>query len=219
MHEPCPVGLLFRVSAKGKEMKTRILFLLSAGFAIMVFTNCDRGDYLVVPEILDTSILVVFPSAGDTLDPGSSPGIPLISGPTTAVFPVSLSCTGVMVGFSVPFDDKIRIIEKGVCVDTLSNPTTSDIVGYTEKDRGILINDVSYNSVSSIDGLQPATQYYARSFYSTADNIFYNEEIFFITHPKPIVTTNIAGLITPTSAIIGGNITSTGGSFVVERGF
>jgi hypothetical protein len=187
-------------------MKTRSVFLL----LIMVLTgltSCVKEDQSDKLEKLNSYILIIFSHSGDTLNPGA----------TTAVF--SLSCTGAIVAFNIPDDgDGINpVTKKGVCLATTPNPTTADILGYTEG-YAMDINGKIYNSSSRIDGLQPATHYHARAYFNTIKGTFYQEDISFTTNPRPAIQTIEATAITATTAKVGGNITSTGGSFVVERG-
>jgi len=187
-----------------------------------VFTNCEKKD---PPVALDTIYTIVPADPADTLDPGSSTGDALAHpppawytlqpGPFLEVW--SKSCTGSVIGFLAPNEYANCRTMKGVCVATDTNPTTSDILGYTE-DRGIRIGDKNYNSMSCVDGLQPATTYYARAWYTLGDSTFYSERMSFSTNPKPEITTGEVSELTATTAMIGGNNTSTGGSFVVERG-
>lgn len=198
---------------KDTEMKTRTLFLLSVAAVFTVFTSCEKKDPLVT---LNTSNVLIYPPRVDTSDasPVAEPVNNLPFGPTAVLW---ANCTGAIVGFNVP-DAGIQSTDKGVCVNTLPNPTTSYIVGYTENSPGFYKDNMWYNSWSCIDGLQPETQYYARSWYTVSDSTFYSEQISFYTSPRPVIKTGEASLITASTVMIGGNITSTGGSFVVEKG-
>ncbi|MDM8001328.1 MAG: hypothetical protein QUS66_00230 [Bacteroidota bacterium] len=199
-------------------MKTNSFILLLALAVLTVITGCERNDPPVIPEILNTTFEWSFRPADDTQGDGTSQLPYTMSGPNTAVFPASLSCTGVIVAFRVPdIRNGKNVIERGVCVGTSVNPTTIDIVGFTDN-LNLTVGFVSYNFSSEIDRLQPATQYHARAFYKTEDATYYNEDISFTTHLRPVITTSEAGEVTATTAKIGGDITSTGGSFVVERG-
>jgi hypothetical protein len=82
----------------------------------------------------------------------------------------------------------------------------------------MIIDDVIYHSVSYIYDLQPGTQYHARPCFITSAGTFYGDDISFITNSEPTIITSGVTDITSTSAKVIGNITSTGGSFVVERG-
>ena len=66
--------------------------------------------------------------------------------------------------------------------------------------------------------LQPATLYHVRPYFITSAGTFYGEDIYFTTHSKPAIKTTGVTDITRTTAKVIGNIISTGGSFVVERG-
>jgi hypothetical protein len=139
---------------------------------------------------------------------------------TAKVFPLSLSCTGVIVAFdmfNMPNEGYNSLVNKGVCWGTTINPTTQDNIGYNEK-YDMVIDNILYHYNSWIVGLQPSTQYHARPFFVTGEGSFYGEDISFSTNPVPVVITVGVTDITSTSAVVIGNVTSTGGSFVVERG-
>ena len=136
---------------------------------------------------------------------------------SAAIFPLSLSCTGVIIAFTITDDGINPVTRKGVCWATTPNPTIENKIGYHEN-YSMFIDGIAYSENSQIDGLQPATQYHARAFFVTGAGTFYGDDISFMTHSAPVVTTDSITAITRTTAQVCGNITSTGGSFVVERG-
>src|SRR4030043_186316 len=67
---------------------------------------------------------------------------------------------------------------------------------------------------SSLTGLEPETKYYVKTYCSLDGEAAYGSEITFTTAsavPPEVTTTEISG-ITKTSAVIGGNVTSAGGT-------
>ena len=141
---------------------------------------------------------------------------PYVKPGTATIFPPSLSCTGVIVLFNVTDDCGNPATGSGVCWATTANPTTENNRGYNQ-DRQILFGDGGW-WVSYLYDLQPATLYHVRAYWSTSAGTFYGEDISFTTHSETtIITTGVTEITTTTAKVIG-NVTSTGGSFVVERG-
>jgi uncharacterized protein (TIGR02145 family) len=74
---------------------------------------------------------------------------------------------------------------------------------------------------STITGLSPNTTYYYRAYAINSSGIGYSDESTFTTKTAvalPVVSTVSASSITPTTASLGGNVTSDGGSPVTARG-
>ena len=119
--------------------------------------------------------------------------------PTTAV------CGG-----NVTSDGGLQVFECGVCWSISQNPTTSD--AKTTDGTGI------GNFTSNITGLTEETTYYVRAYATNEMGTAYGEEKSFLTTSKPTVTTYPVTEISDTSAVCGGNVTSTGSSAIVARG-
>ena len=132
---------------------------------------------------------------------------------TAAIFPPSVSCTGAIVFFNIPGYSGTTVSDAGVCWATTTSPTTLDKKGFTEE-----VNMYSGRFRSEIDGLQPATLYHVRAYFTANSVPLYSEDISFTTHSEPTIKTTGVTEITATTAKVIGNVTSTGGSFVVERG-
>ena len=139
---------------------------------------------------------------------------------TFEIIPQSISCTGVVVYLYVSgYDrhDEINLTYNGVCWATTLNPTIENNRVYAES-PGRLIGDDQYMFSICIDELQPATRYHVRAYHYTYRGTTYSEDMYFTTKPKPTITTTDVTEITTTTAKVGGNIISTGGSCVIERG-
>lgn len=76
------------------------------------------------------------------------------------------------------------------------------------------------NYSSFLEGLEPGTEYYARAYMRNDNNVVYGNEVTFTTGADliPEVTTYKASNVSPNNAISGGNIKSSGGIPVIERG-
>ena len=106
------------------------------------------------------------------------------------------------------------VVERGVCWNTIGNPTVLD---FTTKDGSGL---GSY--ISSITGLEYGTTYYVRAYAANANGVAgYGKEVTFTTLDKllPTVTTTAEVTdITVSSAICGGEVTFDGNVEVIARG-
>ena len=106
------------------------------------------------------------------------------------------------------------VVERGVCWNTIGNPTVLD---FTTKDGSGL---GSY--ISSITGLEYGTTYYVRAYAANANGVAgYGKEVTFTTLDKllPTVTTATEVTdITVSSATCGGEVTFDGNVSVTARG-
>jgi hypothetical protein len=175
------------------------------------------------------------PSIAEEPDAKTTKGVDSTAVPTltAAIFPPSISCTGVIISFNIKNNVGALVGQSGVCWATTACPTTANNIvrtagvnggGYsytiTDGVNGSLCYTQGRNGSfqSDIDQLQPATLYHIRAYFFTISGTYYSEDISFTTNPKPTITTTDVTEITATTAKVGGKITSTGNSFVVERG-
>ena len=117
-------------------------------------------------------------------------------------------------GGSVTSSGGATVTARGVCWSTSPNPTPN-LSTKTNDGTGI----GSFNS--SITGLAGNTTYYLRAYATNSEGTGYGQELTFTTSPSPVapvVTTTTASSITETGATSGGNVTSSGGATVTERG-
>jgi hypothetical protein len=175
-----------------------------------ILTGLNSGTTYYVRAYATNSAGTIY---GNELHFSTNPSV----GPTvTATFyPPSISCTGVLVLGEITDDGcgaLVPVIERGVCWATMVNPIIADNRGYVEK------GPVAGSFRGEIDELQPATLYHVRPYFITSLGTFYGEDISFTTNPKPTVATAAVTELKQTTAKAGGNVTSTGGSFVVARG-
>ena len=141
--------------------------------------------------------------------------IPVVPPTVTTTTITNIAQTSATSGGNVVSDGGANVIARGVCWDmsgspTLDNTHTMDGIG-----TGIF--------TSSITGLTPNTTYYVESYaINAANDTSYGVRMQFTTLPIPIVlptvTTTILSLITQTTAVSGGNVTTDGGSSVTAKG-
>jgi uncharacterized protein (TIGR02145 family) len=100
------------------------------------------------------------------------------------------------------------ITVSGVCWSTSIDPTVS----------GTHTNDgtTTGNFTSSITGLTPNTLYYVRAYATNSVGTAYGNEVTFTTLPS--VTTTSFSLVTTTTAVTGGNISTNGTATIIARG-
>lgn len=115
-------------------------------------------------------------------------------------------------GGNITNDGGSNVLTRGVCWRTTPGPTIAD--SKTTDGAGI------GTFTSSLTGLLPVTTYYIRAYAMNSSVINYGNEISFTTLPvlPTLAATTAASAITGTTASSGGNVTSTGGATITERG-
>lgn len=122
--------------------------------------------------------------------------------------------TAATVSGLVNTDNGSSLIERGICYDTSSNPTITNL---KKTDALNILGSFS----CSLNKLSPSTTYYARAYATNNFGTAYGTEISFKTQAAtvPIIQlTTAANSITSTSAKSGGTITNDGASSVTSRG-
>ena len=120
------------------------------------------------------------------------------------------------IGGNVTSDGGTTVTERGVCYSTSSStPTTSN----SKKTAGSGLGNFTVN----LSNLSAGTKYYVRAYAINEVGTSYGSTISFTTeeepsYSKPAVTPSSATNVTTSSATIGGNVTSDGGTTVTERG-
>lgn len=130
---------------------------------------------------------------------------------TTAV--TSITTTTASTGGNVTDDGGSSVISRGVCYNTIGNPTIADDTTSNGTGTG------SYTS--SLIGLTPDTIYYVRAYAVNAEGTSYGNEVSFETNEVvtiPTVTTTAITDIETTTATSGGNVLSDGNATVTARG-
>jgi len=152
--------------------------------------------------LLILSIFLLFSCKKD------KPTSPIIS--TTAV--TEISYTTASSGGDVANEGGAPVIAKGICWDTLDNPTiakskTSDGTG-------------TGSFTSSLTQLTPNTKYYVKAYATNSAGTGYGNQISFTTQPAPILNLTTADLtnITQTTATSGGILSSVGTVSITARG-
>ena len=116
-------------------------------------------------------------------------------------------------GGNVTSDGGATVTERGVCVATVSNPTTSNAKVTAGSGTG--------SFTCNLTGLQANTTYYVRAYAINSKGTAYGTEVSFTTNKSvvlPTVTTSTITQFTQTTAVAGGNVTSDGNGTVTERG-
>jgi len=121
------------------------------------------------------------------------------------ILAISAQCGG-----SILSDGGSSIIERGICYSTTHNPTVSGL-------KVLSTNGIGSFTIT-ISDLTMKTNYYVRAYATTKIGTAYGTETTFTTAGLASITTNVINSILLTSAIGGGNITSSGGLPVTQRG-
>lgn len=114
---------------------------------------------------------------------------------------------------NVTADNGDAITERGVCWNTLTNPTTANSKATSAGTTGAF--------TASMTGLTGSTLYYVRAYAINGVGTSYGTEVTFTTAAgdvAPTVTTQAVSSIAVTTAIGNGDVTSDGGDTITERG-
>ncbi len=124
----------------------------------------------------------------------------------------SITLTSAVSGGNISSDGGGVVTTRGICWKTSTGPTTNDSKTSNGTGTG------SY--VSNLTGLSSGTTYYVRGYATNSAGTAYGNEISFTTGLilLPTLTTSAVSSITQTSAILGGNVLSSGGGTVTGRG-
>ncbi|MPL81719.1 hypothetical protein SDC9_27649 [bioreactor metagenome] len=125
----------------------------------------------------------------------------------------SISSNSAVSGGTISSDGGASVTARGVCWSINQNPTISN--AHTTDGTG------TGTFTSNITGLNASTTYYVRAYATNSAGTAYGDQKSFTTSPSatvPSVTTANVTNITSTTAISGGNVTSTGGAAVTLRG-
>lgn len=126
---------------------------------------------------------------------------------------ISLTSTYAEIACNVLSDGGSPVTERGICWDSISNPT---------RDKSHSVHGTGTGEYTGIiSGLIPERTYYARAYAINIADTSYGVTREIITPLeviKPQVSTNDVRDITWSSAVCGGQITSDGGSEILEKG-
>lgn len=175
------------------------------------FFNMIGNRLLRVLFILMTASLIYV--SADAQQPPPNP----VETDTLAPFVTSTTIAGVTsstatLGGNVTGDGGAAVTERGV-VYSQSNtvPTVGDIK--------VLIGSGTGVYAQNIGGLNGGTTYYVRAYATNIIGTSYGAVVSFTTNPSvPIISTNEISAIGNTNATVGGNVSSSGGAAVTERG-
>jgi len=133
---------------------------------------------------------------------------------TTASAITGISATS---GGNITSDGGSAVLQRGVCWNTVTGPTIANSKTIDGLFTGTSLTGVF---ISSLTGLLPGTPYFVRSYAMNSNTITYGNELTFTTSAiaPTLGATTAATLITGTTALTGGSITSTGGAAITEKG-
>lgn len=137
---------------------------------------------------------------------------PILATISTTVASAITQTTAVS-GGNITSDGGSSITDRGVCWSTSTGPTISNSM--------ISNGTGSGNFISNLSSLSNGTTYYVRAYATNSAGTAYGNEITFTTlavTALATISTTSANAITQTTAVLGGLITSDGGSAVTDRG-
>jgi hypothetical protein len=124
-----------------------------------------------------------------------------------------VAATSVRLGINITSDSGSPITERGFCWSTTTTePTTADNKVASGSGKGVYYAEIT--------NLSPLTKYHARAYaINEAGTTYSSFHSTFETVPDLVkITTAAVSDITPVSVVSGGNITSDGGTTILERG-
>ena len=124
----------------------------------------------------------------------------------------NITYTSASVGGNVTSEGGATVTERGVVYSTSSNPTTSNTKKVSGSGTGIYSVELS--------DLSEGITYYVRAYAINSKGTAYGEQVSFTTkgYSLPTVVTTSVTNVTYTSASVGGEVRSDGGTTVTERG-
>jgi len=140
---------------------------------------------------------------------GNSKTVPLV----TTKDATRISNSSAVIGGNVLENGGETVIERGVCYDTIENPTIAS--NYIQSGSGTGYFEIELN------GLYQNTQYHYKAYAKNNIGVGYGEEKIFTTGGgvgTPSVTTTQVSNIKPNSVTTGGNVTDQGNFDVTSRG-
>jgi uncharacterized protein (TIGR02145 family) len=131
----------------------------------------------------------------------------VVTGSASNISYTSAVCSG-----NVTSNGLSEVTARGICWDTLPNPTLSG--SHSVEGAGV------GTFTSTIDSLVAGTTYYYRAYATNAMGTAYGSQLTFstIAHTIPEVTTSSVTGITAFSAISGGSVTVNGGLPIIDQG-
>lgn len=114
-------------------------------------------------------------------------------------------------GGTITSDGGEPVLSRGVCWSQKNNPTVNG--NKTNDGAGV------GHFISSLSDLNSGEKYYIRAYATNKIGTAYGHEVSFITQKAiPKLTTKEISSVSSNTAISGGNIISTGGAFIMEKG-
>jgi hypothetical protein len=158
------------------------MWAMTLALSIFLITNCKKEDKIIltIPVVLTSEEIGMITSA-------------------------SAQCGGQVVS-----DGGSKITARGICWDTIANPTILKSSKISDKDT----------FVCSLTGLRPKYAYHVRAFATNSIGTAYGEEVVFTTalFSLPILSTHEVTGISETIATAGGSISSDGNAYISKRG-
>ena len=155
---------------------------------------------IILPVFLSIVSIAIIPSC--------NPDLPVVT--TTSISEIEQ--TSALSGGNVTDDGGADVTARGVCWDKSQNPTTGSSKTSDGTGAGVY--------TSTITGLTGNTTYYLRAYATNSEGTGYGNEVSFSTNPivTATLTTVSVTMVTSSSAVTGGNITSNGGGEITAKG-
>ena len=135
-------------------------------------------------------------------------GIPTLSVASSS----GITARSVNLAGSVTNDGGAALSEKGVCLNTVQNPTVNSRCSSEPGSTG--------SFTATFEDLEPGTTYYTRTYAINQTGTYYGEQADFSTLPgTPALSTGQPVVLSDTRVQLSGSVLNEGESIVTERGF
>src|SRR5664279_4203088 len=124
----------------------------------------------------------------------------------------SITLTSAVSGGDISADGGGAVTARGICWNTVTGPTLDNSKTSNGTGTGSFVSDLT--------GLTAGTTYYIRAYATNSAGTAYGNEVSFTSGLVviPTITTSAVSSITQTSAVLGGDVLSSGGGTVTGRG-
>ena len=175
------------------------------GSYVSVMTNLQPGTVYYVRAYATNNMGTSYGEVRSFTQPAVLPTV------TTNTLVNNITSSSATCSSEVVNDGGADVVSRGVCWNTVSNPTIWN--NHTNDGYGV------GTFTSSMTNMSPGTVYYVRAFATNSVGTAYSAQRSFVTNsiPPTVLTENISS-IGGTSATVGGNVTADGGAEVTARG-
>jgi len=199
-------GVYYGTSSSPEATGTKLIIGSGTGTFTADLTGLSSSTTYYVRAYAKNSIGISYGNESNFNTTNSDSDLPTVT--TSSVTEIlDISAT---VGGNVISDGGSDILDRGIWIDTSTNPEISGVK--------ISIGIGTGNFSKNMDNLTAGTIYYIKAYATNSSGTSYGEEISFTTLDKPSIQTITPSSVTVNSAESGGTIADDGGAEITSRG-